>query len=152
MITEFDIKMMKEAFELSKKCPPTKKAYSVGAIIVDSDNTIISTGYSRETADNVHAEEVAINKLEKKDINFSELTIYATMEPCGLRLSGKLCCADRIIESGIKNVIYGIDEPPYFVKTTSGIEKLKSKGIDVKKINDDDLVNDITKINIIEED
>ncbi|MEN8906081.1 MAG: deaminase [Clostridiales bacterium] len=149
MISEFDIKMMKEALKLSKKCPYTKKAYSVGVVITDLKNSIIATGYSRETSDNVHAEEVAINKLSQVDINYTELILYSTMEPCGLRLSGKLCCADRIIKSGIKNVVYGISEPSYFIEKAIGIEKLKANGINVKKIETKVLINEIIKMNII---
>jgi pyrimidine deaminase RibD-like protein len=134
MITELDVGFMRVAIEISKSCPPSMGAYSVGSIIVDKNNKIVSTGYSRETADNVHAEEVAINKAQEKGINLNGMTIYATMEPCGLRLSGKKCCAVRIIEAGITRVVYGIDEPPHFVQNCTGIEQLRKNGIVVEQI------------------
>lgn len=136
MITELDLKMMREAMEISRSCPVSMGAYSVGSIIIDQNNEIISTGYSRETADNVHAEEVAINKAIGKGIDLKNMTIYATMEPCGLRLSGKKCCADRIIEAGMSRVVYGIDEPPFLVSDCKGIEKLTEKGIIVEQITE----------------
>lgn len=145
MSNEYDLKMLKEAVNISKACPVTDKAYSVGAIIVDKDKNIISTGYSRETADNVHAEEVAINKANEKGIDLKGTTIYSTMEPCGYRISGKKCCSDRIIESGITRVIYGINEPPFFVSNANGIEKLKSEGIEVIQIKD--VISEIEEIN-----
>lgn len=128
-----DYEIMIKAVELSKKCPYSRGAFSVGAIIVDEKLNIISTGFSRETSDHVHAEEVAINKAIRNGVNLEGTTIYTTMEPCGLRLSGNLCCAQRIIDSGIKNVVYGINEPHTFVKNTTGIEKLNHAGITVNQ-------------------
>lgn len=145
MTTEFDLKMLKEAVSCSKSCPVSGKAYSVGAIITDTNNKIIATGYSRETSDSVHAEESAINKAVEAGIDLKGTTIYSTMEPCGLRLSGKLCCADRIINAGIARVVYGIDEPPFFVSETSGIDKLKSHGVIVEQIKN--FNNEIAEIN-----
>lgn len=134
MSINFDLKFMREAFELSKNCPISHGAYSVGSVIVDKNNQIISTGYSRETADNVHAEEVAIYKAIEKGINLKGATIYATMEPCGLRLSGKKCCADHIRDSKITRVVYGVNEPPHLVQNTTGIQKLKDYGILVEQL------------------
>lgn len=134
MITELDIELMRKAIEISKDCPVSQGAYSVGSIIVDKDNKIISTGYSRETADNVHAEEVAIAKALLKGIDLTGMTIYATMEPCGLRLSGKKCCAQRIIENKMARCIYGINEPPFFVQNCTGVQKLKENGVEVEQI------------------
>lgn len=145
MVKEFDLKMLKDAVKLSINCPPSQGAYSVGAIIVDKNNKIISTGYSRETADNVHAEEVAIMKAGEKGIDLEGTTIYSTMEPCGLRLSGKKCCADRIIEAGIARVVYGIKEPPFLVAEANGIDKLLERGIIVEQV--EDIIPDVMKIN-----
>jgi diaminohydroxyphosphoribosylaminopyrimidine deaminase/5-amino-6-(5-phosphoribosylamino)uracil reductase len=136
---------MKTAVELSKKCPTSKGAYSVGAIIVGEDGEIITTGYSRETADNVHAEEVAINKAVEKGISLKNTTMYSTMEPCGLRLSGKTCCADLILMAGIKKVIYAINEPPYLVESCTGAKKLAENKVEVYQINDFD--KEILEIN-----
>lgn len=145
MPNEKDIELMKKAIEISKNCPVSYGAYSVGAIIVDPNGAIISTGYSRETADNVHAEEVAINKAIELGIDLSNTTIYSTMEPCGLRLSGKKCCADRIIEANISKVIYAINEPPFLVQNCTGAQKLIEKGIHVEQIKE--LNDEIHKIN-----
>lgn len=145
MITENDVKIMKEAVDLSKCCTISQSAYSVGAIIVDKNYKIISVGCSREEGGNFHAEEVAISKAISDGIDLSEATIYSTMEPCGYRLSGKECCANLIIKAGIKKVVYGIKEPPYFVKQTSGIHKLLSNGIEVQQVKD--VMNEVLSIN-----
>ena len=57
---------LEKAIDLSRSCPPSETAFSVGAIIVDA-RQIISTGYSRETDPHDHAEEVAISKLQAGD-------------------------------------------------------------------------------------
>lgn len=143
MINERDVQKMKEAIELSKNCPISYGAYSVGAIIVDKDGKIIATGYSRETADNVHAEEVAIQKALDEGIDLTGTTIYSTMEPCGLRLSGKKCCADRILEAGIPKVVFAINEPPFLVENCTGAQKLSEHGVEVEQITtlDDEIKN-----------
>jgi pyrimidine deaminase RibD-like protein len=146
MIDKNDLIFMKEAIKLSKNCPPSYGAYSVGAVIVDKNNKIIATGYSRETADNMHAEEVAINKANLEKLCLEETVLYSTMEPCGLRLSGKKCCADIIIQTGIKKVVYGINEPIDLVQNPVGIIKLKNAGIDCEQIIEfHDEINQINK-------
>lgn len=149
MINEFDLKIIKKAIEISKKCPDQAKKYSVGAVILDQSKNIISTGYSREVDDSIHAEEMAIRKAAQKGIDLKGMTIYSTMEPCGLRLSGQKCCADRIIESGITRVVYGIDEPPYFVQDCTGAKKLREKDIIVEQITDPKLKKEIECMNEI---
>lgn len=138
MINETELKFMKQAVELSKKCPFVQDRYNVGAVIVTKDDEVISTGYSREATDNIHAEEMAIKKAIKEGVDLKETTLYSTMEPCGLRLSGNQCCADWIIEYGIKRVIFGINEPPFLVQNCTGAQKLKDNGLIVEQCSDYD--------------
>jgi len=63
--------------------------------------------------------------------------IYTTMEPCNLRLSGNLPCADRLIrtrgkdgEQKIKKVYLGVKEPEKFVGENAGRKKLEEHGIE----------------------
>lgn len=56
-----DYARMEQAITLAAQCPPSKGAYSVGAVIVTEDGQVF-TGYSRETAPTNHAEEEAILK------------------------------------------------------------------------------------------
>ncbi len=126
---------MLEAIKAGKSAPQSLKAYSVGALIT-SGNQIISTGYSRETGDNMHAEEVCLAKIKDLNLDYSKLVLYATMEPCGERLSGKKCCADLIIESKIPTVVIGALEPDTFIKNTQGIAKLKHNSVKVIIIPD----------------
>jgi len=40
---------LEAAIDLSRKCPPSASAFSVGAIVVDADGVEIARGFSRET-------------------------------------------------------------------------------------------------------
>ena len=51
------------AVELSRLCPPSESAFSVGAVVVGEDGEVLSTGFSREQEEHDHAEEVALRKL-----------------------------------------------------------------------------------------
>jgi pyrimidine deaminase RibD-like protein len=144
MLTNFDYKILNYAVQLSKNCPLSKKSYSVGAVITDNNQNIISTGFSREYA-NKHAEEIAILKAVKLKLNLIGTIIYSTMEPCGLRLSGKKSCSDLIIDSKIKRVVYGIKEPFFLVDEPSGLDKLKNNNIIIDEIPEYN--NEIIKIN-----
>jgi pyrimidine deaminase RibD-like protein len=56
------------AIELSKKCPVSDSAFSVGAVVVSVNGDAIATGYSRETAPPDHAEEVALGRAGTADL------------------------------------------------------------------------------------
>ena len=58
-----DHRFLRWAVELSRLCPPSGSAFSVGAVIVGEDGEVLATGFSREQEDHDHAEEVALRKL-----------------------------------------------------------------------------------------
>lgn len=110
----------------------------VGAIIV-KDAIIISDGYNGTPAgfDNcceneegnthwyvLHAEANAILKVAKSTNNCKDATLYLTHSPCK-------DCSKLVLQSGIKRLVY---QEAY--KDTSGIEFLKSAGLDVVQILD----------------
>jgi diaminohydroxyphosphoribosylaminopyrimidine deaminase/5-amino-6-(5-phosphoribosylamino)uracil reductase len=55
------------------------------------------------------------------------------MEPCNARRSGKKSCTDLIIESGIRRLVYGADDPEDYIKI-NGIRSLRESGIKVVKM------------------
>lgn len=124
-----DKKWLKVAVTLSKKAPPTNTAFCVGSVIVDQNGNEITTGYSRENGPHKHAEQTAIEKAKKAKIDLTGCTLYSSLEPCGERLSGRKPCVDRIVEAGIKRVVFGNYEPSVFVKA-KGEELLKRAGIE----------------------
>ena len=105
-----------QAIELSRRCPPSRSAFAVGAVIVAADGSVLATGYSREGSPHDHAEEAALAKLASADppggtagsglaqggVAGSELaqrgaagpglglpgvTLYSSLEPCASRAS-----------------------------------------------------------------
>ncbi len=96
----------------------------VGAVIVKNDK-IISKDYHHKYGE-LHAERNAIENC-KEDMNGAEL--YVTLEPC-CHQGQTPPCTDAIIESGIKKVYIGSDDPNPLV-AGKGIEILRSQGIEV---------------------
>lgn len=123
-------KLLLKAIELSRLCPPSNKAFSVGAIIVNAEGKQVSSSYSRERVDNEHAEERAIKKALEQNSDLHGCTICSSLEPCHPRLSGKTSCTDLIIQSGISRVVFALSEPTTFV-ICHGTTRLKEHGIEV---------------------
>ncbi len=123
-------RFMELALEQASKCPQSETAYSVGCIIV-RHNAVISSGYSREADPKIHAEESALAKLGFKADN---CIVYTTMEPCSRRASRPKACAQLILESGARHVVYGCREPSFFVERCEGTELLKTRGIEVVEL------------------
>jgi diaminohydroxyphosphoribosylaminopyrimidine deaminase / 5-amino-6-(5-phosphoribosylamino)uracil reductase len=133
--TGADRRQLLAAIELSRRCPPSASAYSVGAIIVGSDGVLLSTGYSREVDDHVHAEESALAKLDVPLLDLSGASLYSSMEPCSVRRSRRRTCTQLVLEAGIGRVVYALREPPHFVDG-HGDELLRAAGVDVVEISD----------------
>jgi len=138
-------KYMRLALDEARKSPPKPSNFCVGALLVDEErDVILSTGYSLELPGNTHAEQCCLEKFAAQHNVAVEkvgevlplgAVIYTTMEPCNLRLSGNLPCADRIIQTrvngkgGICKVYSGIKEPEKFVGENLGRAKLESHGV-----------------------
>jgi pyrimidine deaminase RibD-like protein len=71
------------AIDLSRRCPPSQSAFSVGALVVAASGQVIATGYSRETGSKDHAEEVALRRATGAGITDpAAATLYSSLEPC----------------------------------------------------------------------
>lgn len=130
---QIDQHHMRAAIALAERCT-SAPYFAVGALIVDLKNQVISTGFTNER-EGLHAEEVAIAKAHEQHHSMSGATIYSSLEPCSVRLSGKRSCSDRIIESGIQRVVFGAREPDDFVKC-EGVSRLKDTGVTVVELAD----------------
>ncbi|MGN1085782.1 MAG: bifunctional diaminohydroxyphosphoribosylaminopyrimidine deaminase/5-amino-6-(5-phosphoribosylamino)uracil reductase RibD [Porcipelethomonas sp.] len=97
----------------------------VGAVIV-RDGRIISRDYHHRCGE-FHAERNAINNC-KEDMHGAE--IYVTLEPC-CHYGKTPPCTEAIIQSGIKKVYYGSDDPNPLV-AGKGAEILRNHGIEVE--------------------
>jgi len=130
-----DHRFLSWAVELSRRCPPSESAFSVGAVIVAEDGEVLSTGFSREQEDHDHAEEVALRKLGYRDPRLRRATIYSSLVPCGARASRPLTCVQHIVAAGIPRVVFAWREPPVFT-AGEGAEQLRAAGLEVIELPD----------------
>jgi riboflavin-specific deaminase-like protein len=125
-----DQRFLRWAVELSRQCPPSETAFSVGAVIVAEDGEVLATGYSREQEDHDHAEEVALRKLGFHDPRLRRATVYSSLEPCGARKSRPVTCAQHIIAAGIPRVVFAWREPS-LLAAGGGAGQLRAAGVTV---------------------
>ncbi|MGH8896714.1 MAG: dihydrofolate reductase family protein [Egibacteraceae bacterium] len=139
-----DRRWLQAAIDLSRQCAPSTTAFSVGAVIVDTEGAEMARGYSRETEPRVHAEESALRKIAPDDPRLRRATIYSALEPCSMRRSRPLACTDLILSAGIQRVVFAWREPSVFVDC-QGAEKLRAAGVSVVEI--DDLAEQVREVN-----
>jgi pyrimidine deaminase RibD-like protein len=127
-----DLHWLREAIELSRCCPPSESAFSVGAVLVSDTGQVIATGYSRERDPKDHAEEVALARAAG-DPRLAGATLYSSLEPCLARASRPRSCAGLILETGIPRVVIAWLEPPLFTGG-GGAGALRRGGVTVVEI------------------
>jgi riboflavin-specific deaminase-like protein len=128
-----DWRWLRLAVELSRQCPPSESAFSVGAVIVDASGEEISRGYSRENSPTEHAEESALARIEFGDPRLKTATLYSSLEPCSKRSSRPFSCSQHILNAGIPRVVFALREPPTFVDG-DGVSVLRAGGVEVVEI------------------
>ena len=101
------------AIDLSRNSPVSDAAFSVGAVVVSISGDVLATGFSRETDEKDHAEEVALRRASSTDLG--KATLYSSLEPCLLRASRPASCSELIAVSGLQRVVIAWLEPPVFV-------------------------------------
>ncbi|MFB0616522.1 dihydrofolate reductase family protein [Streptomyces sp. AGS-58] len=120
---------LRTACELAALCPPSRTAFSVGAVVVAADGTELARGHSREGADPmVHAEEAALAKTDPADPRLPGATVYSSLEPCARRASRPAPCAELILRSGVRRVVTAWREPDTFVAAADGSGVLTGAG------------------------
>ncbi|MDX3571985.1 dihydrofolate reductase family protein [Streptomyces sp. ID05-47C] len=120
------------ACELAAACPPSRTAFSVGAVVVAADGTELARGHSREADDPVvHAEEAALAKIGPADPRLAGATVYSSLEPCARRSSRPAPCARLILDAGVRRVVTAWREPDTFVTDADGSGLLAAAGADV---------------------
>ncbi|MFE6361323.1 dihydrofolate reductase family protein [Streptomyces sp. NPDC057806] len=130
--TAADRHWLRLACELAELCPPSRTAFSVGAVVVAADGTELARGHSREGDDPmVHAEEAALAKADPGDPRLASATVYSSLEPCARRASRPVPCARLILEAGVRRVVTAWREPDTFVADADGSGLLASAGADV---------------------
>jgi len=97
----------------------------VGVVIV-KDGKILATAYRGESGDGDHGEYCALKKLNEAGVQGA--TVYTTLEPCSTRKPPKKSCTQRLIDSKVTRVVYGMadkDESVY------GHSSLVEAGIEI---------------------
>jgi pyrimidine deaminase RibD-like protein len=83
----------------------------VGAILTDDDGKVILRAHRGENGEGGHAEYLIFKKARDEKIDLRGKTLFVTLEPCTRRGSGKIPCAVRVGDSGIKRVYIGTIDP-----------------------------------------
>ena len=130
------------AVELSRLCPLSATAFSVGAVIVADGGEVLATGFSREQEEHDHAEEVALRKLARgklgPDPRLRHATLYSSLVPCGERASRPVTCVQHIVAAGIPRVVYAWREPALFTAgetpPNSAGDQLRAAGVAVTEL------------------
>ncbi|PYI67618.1 bifunctional diaminohydroxyphosphoribosylaminopyrimidine deaminase/5-amino-6-(5-phosphoribosylamino)uracil reductase RibD [Arthrobacter livingstonensis] len=100
----------------------------VGAVIIDADGTVLAIG-RHLGAGTPHAEADAINSLRGTRRDLSAATMVVTLEPCDHQ--GRTApCSQAIIDAGIGNVVYAVDDP--HAQAAGGADRLRLEGINVR--------------------
>ena len=153
---ELHLSYLRQALDLARKSPPKPTNFRVGALLVSfaPSAQTLSSGYTLELEGNTHAEQCALSKLASQHslpeahLNSvltpeANVTLYTTLEPCGVRLSGNMPCIQRILASrqgnesgGIRRVIFGAKEPGTFVQNSQSCQMMTKAGIEWEYINE----------------
>jgi diaminohydroxyphosphoribosylaminopyrimidine deaminase / 5-amino-6-(5-phosphoribosylamino)uracil reductase len=132
-VTDADREWLHQAIGLSRCCPPSPSAFSVGAVIVAADGSTVATGFSRQRDPHDHAEEGALATVAPGDPRLAGATLYSSLEPCRFRASRPRPCAELIIAAGLRRVVIAWLEPPVFARG-GGAELLCSSGVTVVEV------------------
>ncbi|MFJ3778708.1 dihydrofolate reductase family protein [Streptomyces sp. NPDC090075] len=131
-VSAADRAWLRLACELAAECPPSRTAFSVGAVVVAADGTELARGHSREAGDPVvHAEEAALAKIPPADPRLPAATVYTSLEPCTHRASRPHPCAELILRAGVRRVLTAWREPDTFVTAADGTGMLREAGVRV---------------------
>lgn len=123
------------AIGLSRACPQSATAFSVGAIVVDAAGSVLADGYSRRDDPGDHAEEAALRALDPADPRLAAATLYTSLEPCSARASRPLTCTALTLMTPVPRVVFAWREPELFADC-DGAERLRAAGRRVVEIGD----------------
>jgi pyrimidine deaminase RibD-like protein len=132
---------LRHALSLARLAPALPTNFRVGALLVDpaSNDRVLATGHTMELPGNTHAEQNCLAKLHAATDGAVDSPIqlppgavlYSTVEPCAKRLSGNRSCVARILDAGVRTVVYGLREPGTFVGESAGRRELEAAGVEV---------------------
>ena len=100
----------------------------VGAVVVGPDGRQLVTGFHRG-AGTAHAEADAIATAVSTGVDLHGSTMVVTLEPCN-HVGRTGPCAQAIIDAGIANVVYAVDDP--HDPAAGGAATLRAAGVSVR--------------------
>lgn len=131
-----DPELLQQAIGLAWRCTPSETAFSVGAMVVADDGTVLGTGWSRRSDPHEHAEESALADVAEGDRHrLAASTMYTSLEPCSARASRPVTCTQHILQTGVPRIVYAWREPDLFVDCV-GAETLRAAGREVLELTD----------------
>ena len=128
-----DTYFMNKALDIAKSgIGRTGPNPSVGCVIV-KNNEIISSART-ENGGRPHAESLAINKIQTKDLTGS--SIYITLEPCCINKEHEISCVEKILQSKFTRVIIGAIDPN---------PKISGRSLEILKRNKVETIDGVLK-------
>lgn len=128
-----DTYFMNKALDIAKSgIGKTGSNPSVGCVIV-KDNEIISSART-ENGGRPHAESLAINKIQTKDLTGN--SIYITLEPCCINKEHEISCVEKILQSKFTRVIIGAIDPN---------PKISGRSLEILKRNKVETIDGVLK-------
>ena len=122
---------MRRAVDLAKLSvaePNRGDSPRVGVVFV-KEGVVVAEGFRGQKGSGAHAEYSALCAADPESIRGS--TAYTTLEPCTSRGPGKIACAQRLIDAGVREVVIGMYDPnPHIFR--QGWRVLKESGIFVR--------------------
>ncbi|RNL86086.1 dCMP deaminase [Halostreptopolyspora alba] len=132
-VTGADTGWLRSAIALSRHCPPSTSAFSVGAFVVDAGGEVVADGYSRRDDRHEHAEEAALASVDPADPRLRTATLYSSLEPCTRRATRPRSCSELILDTPIPRIVFAWREPAVFVDC-DGAERLREAGRTVVEV------------------
>ena len=144
MLDNSDIFFIRRCFQLAQLgIGSVSPNPAVGAVIVFKGR-IIGEGFHKYYG-GAHAEVEAVNCVSKKNKSLlPHSTIYVSLEPC-FHFGKTPPCVDLILREKIKRVVVAVIDPNPKVGGKS-IEKLKSAGVEVDLMNENDWTEDLINL------
>lgn len=139
--------LMRRAIDEAKKSIVEDKGVHpfVGAVLADSNGLVIATAHRGETGSGRHAEFIVLLKAAEAHAVFKDAELFVTLEPCTARGPGKIACAQRIKDSGIRRVHIGMLDPnPQILGR--GETQLRWAGVDVERFPSE-MIRELDELN-----
>lgn len=128
--SEEDLRLLRQAIELSRLSPPSPTSYRVGAVVRTSRGELF-TGYTHETSPTHHAEQEAVAKALAAGAELRGASMYSSMEPCSRRSSEPESCSAMMLRLGFARAVFARYEPDCFVCCRGALD-LRLGGVDVR--------------------